>query len=248
MNYKFSIQIDDENHTLSSEKGISMQYLSELLRDLYKAIDMDNGDNCTLSNVRGNCYALDFVSEKENHYERFKIVHKNIERLNLIDLNQSERKYADTLKKVLGGRYYLNAFDSDKKIVASIKGLGELKELKCYYTQKTVYGILSEIGGKTINTENKHVRLDGVNYQISISKDDDLSLKEYYRTRKLKIKIKQKRSIKDNSVISAEMLGFEPVGEKSLSENLKETGFIDFNMTRNIKTVEDIIDKLYGDS
>jgi adenylate kinase family enzyme len=248
MEYKFSIQIDDDKHTLSSYNGISIKYLWELLRDLYKSIETDEEGKCTLSGVRGNCYALDFTTEEKQYEENFIRVHKNIEELSSSELQPEEKNYARTLKKILGGKYYLRAYDNEHNIIATIKELDKEKSINQYYSYKTIYGIVTELGAKSLNAEKKHIRIDGFPHNISISKDLDMELKKYYGTQKLKIDIKVKLSYETNRIISAEMRGFIEVSSNKLSQNLKEIGYVDFELIKNANTVNDIIDKIYGNN
>jgi hypothetical protein len=246
MEYKFSIQIDDESHALSSTKGISIKYLWELLRDLYKSIELENEPNCTLSNIRGNCYALDFTTEEKQYEQRFISVHKNVGELSNSDLTIEERNYAKTLNKILGNRYYLRAYDNDKNVIATIKELDKDKSVNHYYTYKTIYGYVAELGGRSIYADKKHIRIEGFDHNIIITKDLDLKLKEHYRTHKLKIRIKAKLSSVDNRIIGAEMVNFSVLNEMKLSQNLKEMGYVDFAMIKNANTMNEIIDRIYG--
>jgi hypothetical protein len=248
MEYKFSIQIDDEKHTLSSINGISIKYLWELLRDLYKSVDIEEESKITLSAIRGNCYALDFTTEEQAHLERFKIVHKNIEELPSQHLTLEEKAYSKTLKKILGGQYYLRAYDNEKNIIATIKDLNKEKSITTYYTTKTIYGIVSEIGSKSLSSEKKHICIDGFPNNIKISKDIDLRLKQYYGSQKLMLKIKIKKSVEHNRILEAEMIDFNEVSKNSLSENLKEIGYVDIKLVEGVKTFDDIINRLYGNS
>jgi hypothetical protein len=248
MEYKFSIQIDDEKHSLSSSNGISIKYLWELLRDLYKSIAPEDEPKLTLNAIRGNCYALDFITAEKQYEENFIRVHKNIQELSDSDLAPEEREYSRTLKKVLGGKYYLNAYDSNRTKVATIKDLSREKRLTKYFVYKTIYGVVSELGGKNLYAEKKHIKVHGVPYNIDISKDVDQKLKNYYGTRKLKIKIKAKMSFDNDRIVSAELVDFTEVGENSLVENLEKEGYIDLELIKNTSTVNDIIDRIYGNT
>lgn len=245
MSFKFSIQIDDEKHSLTAERGISIQKLAEFLTALYEAIDLGEGSNCTLSRVRGNCYALDFNTQSESQYGRFKVVHKNLQEISPSSLNPSERKYQKTLNKLLGNNYYLRAYDMDKNVIATLKDFGEDKEIKYYYSQKIIYGIVSEIGGRKVDSHNKHIIIDGLGYRINISKEEDLQLKQYYRTHKLRLKVKLKKSLKNSKIISADLMTFSEVSGGKLTENLKKEGFIELEGFKGITTLDQIIEKIY---
>ena len=244
--HKFSIKIDDQKHSLDSERGISIDFLSEILKDLYRAIDMNEGARCTLSNIRGNCYAMDFSTDSAFQAERFQIVHKNIQDIPLKDLDDQQRKYAITLKKLTDQHYYINAYDENKNKIASISEVSTDKIIKYYFSQKTIYGFLSELGSKSLDTENKHIYIDGFPYKIFISKEKDLELKNYYRTEKLAIKLRVKHAFEKGNIINAEMISFKTVGNLKLSENLSKEGFISLNIVNDSSTLEGIIDSIYG--
>lgn len=246
MEYKFSIQFDDEAHSLSSSKGISMKYLWELLRDLYKSIEVEDEATLTLSGVRGNCYALDFTTEEKQYEDNFIRVHRNIQELADIDLSPEEKDYAHTLGKVLGRKYLLRAYDNEHNKIATIKDLNREKGVSRYYVYKTIYGIVSELGGKNLYAEKKHIKIHGIPYNINISKDLDLKLRDYYGTKKLRIKIRAKLSLETNRIISADLVDFTEVSKNTLIQNLKDVGYIDFEMIKNTNTINDIIDRIYG--
>lgn len=244
--YKFSLKIDDDSHSLTKEDGIPFDKIGELLQSLYNAIDPKSNIKCTLGQIRGNCYALDFYTEEKKYENNFIVVHKNIEDISINELDKTQKEYAQTLRKVLGDKYYIKAYDSNNVEVASIKKIGTKVEYDSYYTLKTIYGIVSELGGTSLTSAKKHIRVDGIPYNIKISKDQDIELKPYYGTDKLRIKIKQKRSQGKGRIIEAELLSFITVSGNTLIENLKEIGYIDFNLIKNTHTIEDLVNKIYG--
>ena len=97
---------------------------------------------------------------------------------------------------------------------------------KYYYTQKTVYGYISELGGKSLYSKTKHILIDGYPHRIYISSDLDLKLKPFYRTNKLAVRLRVKQTFDNGNIVNAEMINFKTVGSSSLSENLKAEGFI----------------------
>jgi adenylate kinase family enzyme len=244
--YSFSLKIDDSKHSLNAENGISIEIISDLLRDLYSAIDFNENSKCTLSNIRGNCYAMDFSTESINQLERFKIVHRNIQDVPIKDLEYEQKKYARTLKKIIDNKFYINAYDENGEKIATINEIVNEKEIKYYYSQKTIYGYLSELGAKSIDSDSKHIIIDGFPYRIYITKDLDLQLKSYYGTEKLAVKIRVQRAFQKGNIIRSEMISFKEVGKLSFSENLAKEGFIPLNILNNTSTIEGIIDAIYG--
>jgi len=243
--FKFSIKIDDDEHSLSSEDGIPFDKLAELLKTLFPAIDPHTGTKCTLGKIRGNCYAIDFFSADEKYLSNFVIVHKNVEQVNIEELDKEQKEYAITLRKILGGKYYLKAFDNSNSEIATIKDLGKKTSVEYYYSNETVYGILSMLGSQAILDTKKYIYLDGIANRITISKVQDLELKPYYGTNKLRLKIRNKRSAYDGHVISSEMVSFTVVGENDIMDNLKNVGYIDFELIKRGKTLDDIVKSIY---
>ena len=244
--YKFSLQIDDDNHTLSADNGISIDMLSKLLEKLNKAINSDDSTIITLSEIRGNCYAMDFSSEHERDYKRFEIIHKNISQVSYIDLEPEVRDYAKTLKHILGGKYYIKALDQDRNEIVKIKDIGKDDSALYYFDRTDIYGVVSQLGAPKLSASRKSISIDGFTSKIFISGDQDLKLKQYYGTDKLRIKLKLKRSSIDGHIINAEMISFQPVSNQTLSEKLSETPFIELNFMKGVETIDDIVNRIYG--
>lgn len=235
--YKFSLKIDDDENSLTKEDGISFDKIGGLLKSLYDAIDPKSDIKCTLGQIRGNCYALDFYTQEEKYVSNFVLVHKNIEDIPFTELENKQKEYAKTLKKVLGDKYFIKAYDSDGVQIASIKNIGIKNNYDTYYTLKTIYGIVSQLGGTSLESTKKYIRIDGIPYNIKISKDQDIELKPYYGTDKLRVKLKQKRSQGKGRVIDAELISFTLVSGNSLLDNLKNEGYIDFELIHKMDRI-----------
>jgi len=243
---KFSIKIDDESHSLNEEDGIGLDKIGDLLKTLYNAIDNGTDHKVTLGKIRGNCYALDFYTKDNGLYENFLTVHKNIEQLSVDDLTYEQKKYAVTLKTVLGGKFYLTAYDKDDKEIAAINEIGKKQITSFYYSTDTVYGILSELGSSTLSSAKKHIYIDGISYKIFISKDQDLELKEFYGTQKLRVELRQKRSSADGHIVNSELLSFTALSKGNLIDNLNEEGEIPLEILKGTHTIEDILNNIYA--
>ena len=243
--FKFSLKIDDKNHSLNAEDGISIDIISELLRTLYDAIDDGTKAKCTLSNIRGNCYALDFTTHNALQSENFVSLHKRIEELNTDELTQDEQKYAHSLNLIFKKGFYINAYNEGERI-AKLSHLIIDGTPEHFYKQKTIYGIISELGGMTINSDVKHIIVDGYSKKIKINNKLDLQLKNHYRTDKLAIKIRTKVSIRTGNEFAAELLSFRVIGRNSLLDNLSATGPSEYNFLKGINTMDDLLNSIYG--
>lgn len=242
---KFSIKIDDDNHTLSKENGVSFEKIAILLKDLYEAIETKLGIKCTLGEIRGNCYALDFFTEDEKLHDNFVVVHKNVEQHLDTDLREKEQKYAKTLNVILGDKFYLKAYDKTGGEIAKIRKLNIPQEVEHYFITQTLYGIFSEHGGKSLKTK-PHIFISEIDYKIYISEYQDLLLKPYYKTDKLKFRLKQKISTKDLHVISAELIEFEPISKLTLIENINSVNTDNLKILTGLNNSDDVLKKLYG--
>jgi len=243
---KFSIKIDDEAHSLNKEDGISFDKIGDLLKTLYIAIDNGTDHKVTLGNIRGNCYALDFYTKDNGLYENFLTVHKNLEQLDVDALPYEQKRYAASLKAVLGGKYYLSAYDKDDNKIAAISEFGKKQFASFYYSTDTIYGILSELGSSTLTSAKKHIYIDGIDYKIFISKDQDLELKPFYGTHKLRVELRQKRSSADGHIVNSELLSFTSVSKGNLIDNLNDSEPIDLQILKDTHTIEDILNNIYA--
>jgi hypothetical protein len=244
---KFSIKIDDENHSLSKENGIPINEIAPLLESLFKAIDTGSGEKLTLGQVRGNCYALDFFSEDTGYLANFTVVHKNIQEVSLDELQPEQQRYASNLKAVLGDKYFLTAYDNDNKEFATIANIEQASSIQLYYTTDTIYGVVSELGsGNNLSARRKHIYVDGFSSRISISKEQDAALKNLYGSHRLRLEIRQKRAIADGRIIGCELEEFVILSENNLLDNIKNEGYIDFELIKDTHTIDDILNRIYA--
>ncbi|WP_294288481.1 hypothetical protein [uncultured Chryseobacterium sp.] len=243
--YKFSLKIDDHNHSLNAEDGISIDTVSEILKTLYNAIDDGTKAKCTLSSIRGNCYALDFSTQNITQKEKFISLHKKIEELSIDELNTHELKYATVLNIIFKKGFYINAYSEGERIAKLNKILVDSTP-EFYYRQRTIYGVISEQGGKSVNSDVKHIIVDGYGKKIKINNELDLQLKKHYRTDKLAIKIRIKVSIKTGAEFSAEIINFRVISKNTLLENLYAEGSEEYNFLKGIDTMDDLLNSIYG--
>lgn len=113
--------------------------------------------------------------------------------------------------------------------------------VESYYAVKTIYGVISNMGSKELKQQPR-IQLDGVDYYIYITEEQDRILKEFYREpdKRLMFKVKQKISVSTKSVISARLLGFEYSGKDSFLSNLSKLDPDDFSSI-NFKNNDDIL-------
>lgn len=243
---KFHITIDDKKGSLNKENGISIDKIGDLLKGLYTAIDDGKKIKCSLSNVSGNCYRLDFTSKNIDHETNFIELHQNIKELNFDQLPNKLKDYARVLSGILNNEYCLIVFNSQKKQITTIKEINYRKKIESYYTYNTIYGYLSQVGDKTVSSTVKNISIDGYSRQIKVKDGEDIQLNPHYRKQKLRVRVKEKRTVNSDRVISAELIEFDVVNSGSLSQNLKKTANVKLNILKGKKSLDEVINALYG--
>lgn len=117
-----------------------------------------------------------------------------------------------------------------------------------YYIYKTVYGYISKLESDSLKSNKSYVKIDTYPKSILI-KDPTLylKLKPLYKTDRIAMKIKIKKNAKTGHDIYAETTNnFRVLGKGSLIDNLKEQGYINLEITKGSKTIDDILNSIYG--
>jgi len=215
--YHFTLRFDDEQHSLTRYDGLPANVVGELLVSLSSALNIGKNQMLVLSEIRGNCYALDFTTKTLTIHENLKVIHKYISENNYKGLNFEQRKYAQTLKTIMGGRLYLKAYDKDKEFQVTVEKI-ELPQNPTYYFEVgTVYGIITAIGGNTLEGK-AHIKINQEEYNIEITPKQEQALLNEYKKSRLRLSVKKKINVETDKIASAELLEFEVLGEQSFQE------------------------------
>ncbi len=245
--FNFTLIIDDDQHSLSPKDGLPFNILGELLINLFKAIEPHRpSSKCTVREIIDGSYGVAFSTDDELYHSNFEIVHKNIQDYTIDELDEPQKEYAYSLKRILGGKYFVKATNNEGKEIASIKTLEKSTNIETYFSTETLYGVLSQIGSPTVNATKKYIYIDGVSYRISISREQDVELKPYYTSHRLRLKVRHKRSISDGHIMSAEMLSFTVLEQTDIVDTLKEIGYVDFELIKDAHSLDEIVDRIYG--
>jgi hypothetical protein len=239
MKYPFSFTINDKEKKLSPKSGISLCALSKILCDMYEATDPGDGSTVTLSGINNHGYTPTFVTESEYRYDRFIDVHNRIHDRGIEDLTPKEAKYARTLKGVLKGGLYIEPHDKDEKIITTINASEIKQTVQGYFSSTTVYGIITEMGSQNL-AMGTHIYLDGFDYKIFTSPEQDAMLRSYYRNGRLSLKVRQKRSLQNNKIINASLISFRPIGNFTLMEGISKLTDEDLKFLDGINNQDDI--------
>jgi len=222
--YHFTLRFDDELHSLTRFNGLPMQRVGELLVSLSDALGLGKSQQLVLSEVRGNCYALELTTESVVLHESLKVIHQKISNNEYLGLNTEQRKYAHKLKVILGDKLYLKAYDKDKSYEVRVEKI-ELPPMPAhYYEVGNIYGVITSIGSNTLEGKT-HIRINQEDYQIEISAVQEKALLSEYKKNRLLLSVRKKINFETDKIISAELLDFEVlIGQDfaALAESFRE--------------------------
>jgi len=238
MEYQFALNINDDNNNLNPRQGLDYGELSDLVRNLKGAINVSGW--CSLFAIENHGYTPKFITNTLPIYEGFIEVHRNIGERGLLDLNRQEQVYAATLKKILNKGQFIEALDKDDIPISKIYSNEIEKGVETYQTITNQSGIITEIGAPKLD-KTSHIYLDGITYKIYIEPQQDQDLREHYKRSTIDFKLKQRRSVKTNRVVSAQLITYKVKSIKTLSESLKELSQDDLSFLKDVNSYEDII-------
>jgi hypothetical protein len=234
MEYTFSLTINDESQSFSPTQGLDYGDLGLLLHDLKEATDPKDGSICTLYKISNHGYSSNFITESELRYRRFIDVHLNIHNRQVEDLQPKEAKYARRLRRLLISGRYLNPYDMDNQLITTIHGSQIDQTVDSYYSVTTVTGVISQMGAPRLN-KGTHVYLDSLDYKIYTSGEQDIELRPHYRSSKLTLSIRQKRSLADNRVINASLMSYRVLSSLNIIESLRSLGADDLTYWQDVQ-------------
>lgn len=205
------MRFNDKDKTFSAEKGLTIKVLGELLTSLSKAINLNN-DSLTLSEVKGNCYAICLSTPTPVVYETLKSVHESISKGDIENLNADQKKYANHLSVLLGGMYKMDVYDKNKTFDYEIQQTDDKRIVETYHEIDDVYGTISSIGGRSLSSQ-PCIRVSEQNYDISVTESQEMQLVKYFKKERIGLRIDKKIDFYTDKVISAELLEIEILKE-----------------------------------
>mgnify|MGYP003645960179 FL=1 len=160
-------------------------------------------------------------------HENLKVVHRKIGENDFAGLNAKQLKYAGKVKSILGDNLYLEAYNDDKSFKAEVKEIDIPKLSDFYFEISAVYGIITSIGGRTLDG-NIYARVGGLNVDIKVSSKQEAKLIPHYKKDRLRLILNKKISVTSKEVKSADLESFEVVKEESLHSALTKIRNKDF--------------------
>jgi len=98
-----------------------------------------------------------------------------------------------------------------------------------YFTVKEIVGTPTKKGAKSLQAIRLNIELDEVEYKVYTTKEQDQELEIYYRKAPVILTVKQKRSLKDDRIISAELLKITPIPIQTIAQGLDKLKGLDLN-------------------
>lgn len=206
--FDFTLRFDDEDHSLTSKNGLPVEKLAELLLSLVKAVNSDEKNPLTLSEIRGNCYAIQVSTPVLTVYETLKVVHTKISNNDFSGLNSEQKKYASKLKIILGNRLTLNAYNLKKDFEVEVCEIILPKQSDYYYEIGSIYGIITSIGGNAVNGKTV-IHVNKISYDIEVAPKQELELIQHYKKSKIRFLVRKKVSFDKKEIISAKLESYE---------------------------------------
>ncbi|MDR1939058.1 MAG: hypothetical protein LBQ73_11265, partial [Tannerellaceae bacterium] len=210
MDYTFIIRFNDDERSLSSTNGIPIDSLGELLASLGKAIGLKKDDNLTLSEIRGNCYALGLTTNSEPIHSSLKVIHRQIAENDYSGLNSDQKKYAAKLRAVMGNKYRVNTYDNNKEFDYKISQIQLSDPVESYFEVDDIYGIVASIGSSNL-TSRSSIKLSEEGYEIQITGEQERELIKCFKKSKLLLRVKKKINTETGKIESAVLMNFDVV-------------------------------------
>ena len=224
MKYVFSLRVDDKDHSMTKETGLPIGELGGLLTSLSNAIGMTDS-KAVLLDVHSNCVRYELMTNDEEVYSKFRIVHTNINNNSELDLTPSEREYANTLKKLMKKfGVTFEALDMEKKRIEKIREIKRPQLSPHYHESTTIYGKIIGFGGRDLDKPQMLVQTrEGTKISLGISNTHEQQLSPHlskiYKSSYLELQVQVRVSLID-SRREYTMLDYEIPQSKNLYESI----------------------------
>jgi hypothetical protein len=242
--YKLTLRFDDDAHTLTAENGLPIGETGELLQSLSKALNLDDHNKVTLSEIRGNCYALEFSTRYVTMYETIKNLHEKISVNEFQGLNREEKNYASRLKNIMERRHtQLSVYDESKTFNLHVVSIDLPKEPQQYFQRGSVYGVVTAIGGVSLSGKST-IHVSDIPYDIEIDGQQEEQLLTHFKKNRLYFEIRKRINFQTGQVQSAELIDFGTTGTQPFIDAMNDLkskypdGF--FNNLDGVNAVRDI--------
>lgn len=226
----FYLKFNSDNKNIDFGNAISIDDFAEILKSLYSAISAKKSDNIILSQITDNCYQCGFSTSNKIITQRFTDVNSQILEKSNIELTNSQVRYKKSIAKVLKQDWYMEVLNASGDVIVKIPyGFNE-KTVDFYYTNKSYEGFITLIGDKHLDPKHLHIYLsDSEDFKIFITEEQHKELANFYRKKKIKVKVRLKKSLHSNRVLSAILVNYRAKSEFDFPQNLDNVDLSDIN-------------------
>jgi hypothetical protein len=238
--YDFTLRFDNDAHSLTAYKGIPAEDVGKILIDLTNALG--KGHEIVLSEIKGNCYALNITTPDIVTHEILKVIHKRIEKNDFLGLNSEQRKYAGTISGIMRNRHvYLDVYTKDKEEYhVKVFEIIVPEKPRHYFEIGSIYGKITAIGGKTLNGK-ANIKINDGHFDIEVTPTQERTLLAHYKKTKLLLTIKKKIDFDSGNILSAILEDYEEVSERDFFKGLKNLSNDYPNGLFTIENDEDLV-------
>jgi transcriptional regulator CtsR len=221
-NFDYILRFDDEQHSLNARNGIPLSELTDLLQSLHRTLHLAQDETIVLSQVIGNSYAVQVTTNSHTVQRRMLNLHQRISHGEFVGMNLDERKYAKELRKVIKDRYFVQGYDpkdTDKRV--QINTITIPKEVEYYHEISTIYGIITAIGGRSLNGKAS-IHISDALYDITVTSEQEKELIKSFKTDRLALTVRQKIHCETGDVKQASLEDFEVLSNRTFVQAADE--------------------------
>jgi hypothetical protein len=220
---RFYLKYNSDDSKIDFGNAISINDLGDILKSLFSVIDATKSDNVVLSTITDNCYEIGFDTSNIYLEKRVEFHSKDILEKNTAELTNKQLRFKKALSKPMKESWYLEILNSDKKSIIVLPYGFDKNSVDAYYSNKTIEGFITLIGDRQLEPKNLHIYISGNdNFKIFITPEQHEDLAKHYRNEKLRFKIRLKKSLLSNRILSASLVNFRTKSSKKFPYNLDD--------------------------
>ncbi len=239
--YDFTLRFDNDTHSLTAYNGLPAAEVGKILIDLSHALGKEH--EIVLSEIKGNCYALNITTKNIATHEVLKVIHRQMAVNDYIPLNAEQRKYVSTINQVMRSQgVALQAYTNNKEEYhVKVFEIIIPEKPKYYFEIGTIYGKITAIGGKSLEGKVT-IKINEGNFDIEVTPTQENRLLAHYKKTKLLLTIKRKIDFDSHRILSATLEDFEVVPEQDFFNGLKKLSADYPNGLFTVENQEDLVE------
>jgi len=222
--YHYILKFDDDAHTMREGEGIPLAQVADLLESLVKALNPGKDEQVVLQDIVHASYGLALATNSYSVHNHLKVLHSKVGNRDYEGLNQPELTYLVKLKSILGGKFYLHAYDPQKADGVEVRDI-KLPELPKYYLQaSSVYGIITSIGSADLDGSKSYIKVAGLPFKIEVSEEQERVLIQHFKKSELRLSVIKRIEFSSGEIKNAQLEDFEALSEQLFTQLAQTLG------------------------